>query len=136
MTGCPHCGSPNPISPALRQWLLSGERGVSSEAIVSHLTGIPIGRRHSMSPPSDPSDLRRCRLMLEAVPELAPRIGEMATVSKQWAAIAAVWDDVCRTMDEECPDWRRGGPCPRTWALMSTAIYGSPPRHLRFEADR
>lgn len=128
MTGCPTCGAPSAVSPELREWLLRGERGVSSEAIASHMTGIPFGGR-SMSPPSDPSDLRRCRLLLERVPEFAPRVNEMATVGKGWAAIIAIWNDLCRTMDEESPYWRdMRGKAPKTYEMMSMALYGEPPR--------
>lgn len=104
------------------EWLRRGERGVSSEAIFSHLTGVPIGARW-MHPPSDPDDLRRCRLLLAQVPEFAARIGEMAGVSDQWARLVARWDELCALMDEEAPGMR--GAAPRTFDLMQYLVYGT-----------
>lgn len=95
------------ISEDLLNWLAKGERGLSSESIVQHLTGFPaLGAHWGMSTPMDASDLRRCILLLEQVPELAPRIGEMAAVSGQWAEIVEVWHELLDAMNEDCPTWR------------------------------
>lgn len=94
--------------PGLTLWLASGERGTSSETIVQTLTGIPaLGRDTDRgSPPLDPADLRRCRLLLEAVPSLVPLLPKMAAASKDWAGLIAHWAEICALMDEEVPDWR------------------------------
>lgn len=98
---------PMTISADLLNWLAKGEHGLSSETIVQHLTGFPaLGAHWGMSTPQDASDLRRCLLLLEQVPELAPRIGEMATVSGQWAEIVEVWELMRTTLEGECPTWR------------------------------
>lgn len=68
----------NGLSEQASDWLLRGERGSSSEAMFAVLTGLSKGNERAY--PSDPDDLRRCRLLLEHVPELAPRIGAMAKV--------------------------------------------------------
>lgn len=80
-------------------WLEHGERGVSSEAIFSHLTGVPLCSR--LSPPYDTGDLRRCRRLLAAVPEFAARLGEMRNVSPQWNALVERWDELCALADSE-----------------------------------
>jgi hypothetical protein len=103
---CPHCAAPLVVSPTVREWLLNGERGISSEAILTHLTGLPILRWTSMSPPSDAHDVRRCRLLLEAVPELVPNFDRMREVNKYWAAVVDAWPDICLAMDLEWPQWR------------------------------
>jgi hypothetical protein len=95
-------------------WLAHGERGVSSEAIFSYLTGGPINGR--LSPPYDTGDLRRCRRLLHAVPEFAARIGEMRNVSSQWAALVDRWDELCALMDENPSD---------AYALMCELIDGT-----------
>lgn len=97
------------------EWLRTGERGISSEAIFSHLTGIPIGG-HRLDPPSDPSDLRRCRLLLHAVPAFRARLRKMAEISPAWAALVARWDELCALMDAETPGM--SGRAPKTFALM------------------
>jgi hypothetical protein len=71
----------------------------------------------------DPDDLRRCRLLLEQVPELTPRLGEMATVSRVWEVLVARWDEICATMDGECPDWRTSnGSAPGTFSMMEECV--------------
>lgn len=95
------------LSDAASAWLAAGERGMSSDAIFHQLTGINTGAQ--LDHPSDPADLRRCRLLLEAVPEFATRFkAVMATVSPHWAALVEAWDSLCETMDGEAPDWRKG----------------------------
>lgn len=100
-------------------WLRHGERGISSEAIFAHLTGVPVGNM-GMSPPYDASDLRRCRLLLAAVPEFAARIDEMAQVSPQWARLVERWDEVCALMDAEAGT----GTTRKTYALIQSLLYG------------
>lgn len=111
--------SPSSLPAGAADWLRSGERGISSEAIFSHLTGIPVSGRWGLQPPSDPDDLRRCRLLLEAVPAFAAELHRMAEVSEEWAALVARWDELCATMDREAPEWRAGmGRAPETYAIM------------------
>lgn len=105
-------------------WLASGERGLSSETIFQHLTGIKVMKGHWESrypiTPSDPADLRRCRLLLEQVPELEPQFRErMASASKEWTALVREWDAICETMDKEAPEWRtKGQSAPKTYQAM------------------
>jgi hypothetical protein len=105
-------------------WLARGERGISSEAIFSKMTGVPVSsdRHYDWSIPLDPSDLRRCRLLLEAVPEWQSRLHEMTDVSTGWAEMVKVWPELCATLDEEVPHWRRGnGTAPCTYRMMREA---------------
>lgn len=80
-------------------WLAHGERGASSEAIFSYLTGIPLSTRYCY--PHDSGDLRRCRRLLKAVPQFEARIGEMRNVSPQWAALVDHWGELCDLADED-----------------------------------
>ncbi len=123
-----------PDAPAgALQWLAFGERGMSSEALFLRLTGISPGRpsrcefdeRDRTAHPYDPDDLRRCRLMLEAVPAARARLQEAAELSPAWAALVAIWPELEATMDGETPDWRDpkcGGTAPATYQLMKRAI--------------
>ena len=111
----------NPVlSPDAAAWLASGERGVSSNTMFEYLTGVKATRGWGRSHPHDPGDFRRCRLLLERVPELVPLLPRMAEVSPVWAALVAGWDSLCATMDAECPYWRtgRGGSAPKTYEMM------------------
>lgn len=91
-------------------WLAWGERGKSSEAIFQRMSGVlaPRGDTENKSYPRDAADLARCRKLLEAVPEFAPRIGVMADVSLEWSYLVEQWDELASMMDAEAPDWRLG----------------------------
>ena len=112
------------ISEAATKWLAGGQRGISSETIFTHLTGIDALGDWRKDHPHDSADFRRCRLLLEQVPELVPLFPRMAEVSPQWAALVEQWDTICATMDEEAPAWRegRGQRCPKTYDLIKQAI--------------
>lgn len=117
------------LTPAMLHWLNSGERGLSSDAIFMHLTGFPAngGRTWAINYPSDPDDLRRCILLLEQVPEFAPRISEMSFVSPVWAALSSQWDLLVQELKEEAAafpgGWKgRHWSCPRTYEHMRLLI--------------
>lgn len=111
------------LSEAATKWLASGERGVSSDTLFTHLTGIDALRGWRKDHPYDPADLRRCRLLLEQVPELVSEFPRMAKVSKAWAALVREWDTICATMDEEAPNWRtKGERAAKTYELIKQAI--------------
>ena len=104
----------------LLDWLANGERGISSDTIVQHLTGIKTLDRWDQDIPYDPADLRRCRLLLERVPALKDRFAAMASCSAAWERFVEKWEELCALMDEECPDWRDGnGSAERTYEMMA-----------------
>lgn len=113
-------------SDALILWLANGERGRSSNTMVTHLTGINALGNSSPSPPLDHYDLRRCRLLVERVPEIAERFPRMARLTPEWAALVFEWDGLCKQMDEECPEWRER--ClfvPKTYDTLQRTLYGA-----------
>lgn len=112
------------LSQAAVRWLASGERGVSSNTIFQWLTGIDALSGERMYHPYDPTDFRRCRLLLEQVPELQPHFYRMREVSQQWSNLVDQWGAICAAMDEEVPDWRdgRGGIAKKTYDLIKAAI--------------
>lgn len=82
------------------EWLANGKRGLSSEAIVEHLTGIPVGgrayapRRGRLDHPCDAGDLRRCVELLDRVPEARESLDKMRTASAAWAVLVDHWDEL------------------------------------------
>ena len=113
------------LSEAATMWLAHGERGISSETMFTHLTGVNALRGDRKDHPYDPDDFRRCRLLLEAVPDLQPLLPKMADVSPAWAGLVEAWANICATMDRETPNWRnpkRGDRAPLTYQLIKTAI--------------
>lgn len=78
--------------PGLVEWLVGGQRGASSNALVEFLvdrsaTGFP-------SWPADSSDLRRCEMLLRAVTTLRPLLPMAAGLSVEWGALIDDWDDL------------------------------------------
>lgn len=115
------------LDPVAAEWLATGEHGMSSATIFYRLTGVrPNILRDDDDPvshPFDPDDLRRCRLLLEQAPSLQARLGEMRVASPIWAALVDAWDDLCATMDAECPQWRGGrGIARETYSKMAALL--------------
>jgi hypothetical protein len=103
------------MTPELTQWLINGERGLSSTAMVAHITG----NGGDASYPIDPADLRRCRLLVESVPLVRFSLHKMSDCSPTWARIVGAWVELCNLMDAEAPDWRQGkGAAPQTYELL------------------
>jgi hypothetical protein len=92
------------ISAAAKRWLEQGERGLSSETMFTRFTGIELdGNRDA---PADGDDFRRCRLLLEQVPEFQAQLHLMKDVSKEWHGLVDCWLELCDVMDDEAPAWR------------------------------
>ncbi len=91
------------ISENANKWLEKGQRGISSEAIFSKLTGLNIVGHWGYCPPSDPSDLVRCELLLRQVPEFRERMNEVAEMSAQWKALVDNWDELVQLLESEVP---------------------------------
>jgi hypothetical protein len=101
-------------------WLANGERGTSSNTIFTHLSGMDCVGRWGGSHPLDPGDFRRCRLLLDQVPEFQARINELRTISPVWDRLVSSWMLLCDTMDAEFSTWREAGrgSCPKTFKFM------------------
>lgn len=113
-------------SPETIEWLACGERGLSSEAIFTHTTGMEardVYYRNRFEHPLDPDDLRRCVRLLEAVPECRDHFNRMAECSQSWAELVKVWGKLVESLDAEAPGWRDGerGNAPKTYDMMQVA---------------
>ncbi|MEV0247929.1 hypothetical protein AB0H76_15155 [Nocardia sp. NPDC050712] len=97
LEGAQKPGAAMPLS-VFRDWLESGSRGLSSNAIVRALTGhsaLP-GKRvfAGTDAPGDAGDFWRCEELLRAVPEAREHLAVMAHVSPEWAALVPAWDEL------------------------------------------
>lgn len=92
------------LSDDAKQWLENGERGLSSETMFTRFTGISLDGDNDA--PSDGDDFRRCRLLLEQVPEFQAKLPLMKDVSAEWHSLVGCWSQLCDVMDEEAPSWR------------------------------
>lgn len=107
----------------LVRWLAGGQRGVSSNTMAQHLTGLPaLGGWHG-DHPHDPDDMTRCRRLLEEVPRLQAEFSRMASCSGPWAQLVQHWQELCELMDTEAPRWREArGSAPKTYKRMRELI--------------
>ena len=94
---------------ALLNWLANGERGVSSNTMVTILAGVDALGTWSQYHPLDPDDFRRCCLLLKAVPILRLKLEKMRGVSDEWATLVDHWEELETMLAEECGSW----PVPR-----------------------
>lgn len=72
--------------PGLLEWLAHGNRGLSANAIVDVVCGIPCGRPVAFCLPLDRDDDKRCLSLLRCVPSIVPHLGHMSRMSQDWAA--------------------------------------------------
>ena len=114
-------GADASIEQRAAAWLRDGRVGMSSRAIHDHMLGLK--PKEGWNHPLDPSDLNRCLLLLELIPEWKRRITEMARRSPQWAGLVANWMEIVSTfIDEAGLDWCKAKSAPRTYALMKQAL--------------
>lgn len=87
-------------------WLASGERGAAANTVFTYLTGIYTSKSEAHSHPYDPSDWRRCQLLIETVPEVAQGFEKMAALSEEWRMLVQAWPLILEKMESEVPEWR------------------------------
>lgn len=120
--------------PGLMSWLASGRRGISSNSIVQHLTGLETLRDgRGIDIPHDPDDLDRCLQLLEAVPLLRVMLPGMATASPVWAALIERWAEIeASHLEEVGLRWTKAKRAPKTYDLMRSVI--DPAREAMYAA--
>jgi hypothetical protein len=94
------------IPETAQEWLLKGDRGISSETIFGAITGLWINQRKY--PPSDPSDFYRCYKLLKQVPEWKGELSKVAELSKTWKNVIENWDELTELLEEQI-EWRDKG---------------------------
>lgn len=107
------------INENVNNWLKYGDRGTSSEAIVTVLTGVNIvniAPKGRLRAPCDPSDFGRCLGLLHAVPEFRDRLAEMMPRSPKWATIVYHWVEL-EELYNECI-FEKLSRCPKLYDRM------------------
>lgn len=106
------------VSDAALAWLIDGQRGKSSDSMFGLFTGVK-AMQHG-DHPYDPADFRRCRLLIEQVPEFKDKLPLLAGLSDVWGGLVSQWDVLCALMDKESPEWRKAfGAAPELRKAMS-----------------
>lgn len=102
------------VNKLVMNWLLNGERGSSSETIVSKMEGVPILSWRKDVHPSDPSDFNRCVKLLDEVPEYKQRLDEMRGVSQVWNELVDHWSE----LEQMLVDALKEGSAPEMYKKM------------------
>lgn len=92
---------------AKQLWLATGLRCPASNAVFTYCSGEDAMDGQEDRPPRTVADLRRIRLLLEAVPDLKSCLPRVANLSREWAELVSFWDDICMMHDLEDPHWRK-----------------------------
>ena len=115
-------GASEPMSKRILQWLAGGRRGRSSEAMALVALDVKIApgtEADRTAHPYDPDDFNRCLILLKQAPEVRESFPQIATLSREWKALIARWDEIEKLFLEEAGyDWSRAKTAPRTYALM------------------
>jgi hypothetical protein len=104
----------------LERWLLHGDRGTSSNAMVevfeNYPKGLLIGAFGARFPthPHDPSDFNRCYELLEAVPGYREQLYKMSSKSAEWETLVEHWSELEEMLLEE----RKTGSSPKLYKRM------------------
>ena len=96
------------MNERVKQWLISGDRGLSSNAILEVMEGFPLGSitgHHNAPYPHDGCDFRRCHMLLELAPEYKARLGEMRRLNSAWSNLVDRWDEL--TLLLEAGEYKR-----------------------------
>lgn len=103
-------------------WAAFGEQGISSRTIFAVMTGAMAYEDAfprdwaRFDVPHDPSDFRRCYLLLKLIPEWRERLGEMAQAFYKWLPFVERWDEMTALYELERENPK--GMCPKLYELM------------------
>ena len=107
---------------SITNWLINGERGVSSNAIAEAAFGNRTETR--LCHPLDPADLRRCLLLLRECPEARRGIQKLAELYPQWERLEANWERLERYLISEIgAELPARGRAPKTYELMQSLLH-------------
>ncbi len=85
-------------------WRNKGEHGTSSELmyrfISSGYRNLGSSSQYENIHPSDPSDFRRCYILIKAIPEWRENLDLMKQISPTWSNIVDNWDKLCSMLEE------------------------------------
>lgn len=111
-----------PVEQRAMIWAAHGEGGVSSNTIFAVMTGtmqyekvFPRGWWR-FDVPHDPSDFRRCYLLLKLIPEWRERFEEMAEAFDKWRPFVDHWGEMTALYEQERENAK--GMCPKLYELM------------------
>lgn len=104
------------LSDKILKWSFTCNTGVSSETMACCAVGI---KRKRQSTPSDPSDLNRCLILVEQIPEIADYFEKISEISPRWKTVIDNWNKLRTTfIDEVGWNWSKSKEARKTYELM------------------
>lgn len=111
------------IKHKVLEWMATGRVGASSKAMALTACDLPNYGDY----PSDPDDLNRCLLMLEAIPEVRDHFEKIAAIGEVWGRLIERWTEIEAAFLEEVGlNWSKANSAPKTYALMKEVIADEP----------
>lgn len=105
------------IQSKVLRWIATGRVGASSKAMAMAACDMPTDGAY----PSDPADLNRCLLMLEAVPEVRQQFAKVAAISRPWANFIENWEKLeAMFLEEVGLNWSKAQSAPKTYEFMKS----------------
>ncbi|WP_145586602.1 hypothetical protein [Yersinia kristensenii] len=103
------------------KWQTKDRVGISSATMAAVALGLDKNfYGNYFSPPSDPSDLRRCMFLIDEVPEIREYFPEIAKKVPRFAPIIDNWDELTALINREAS--RADNRAPETYALMEKLL--------------
>lgn len=101
------------------EWLLKGNTGVSSKAMLSVAMGVNAYKDH----PHDPSDFYRCLILVKKMPEIREHFNQIAKTNDGWRIVIDNWDLIKKTLIQEVGmPWKRDQSATKTYQLMKNLL--------------
>ncbi|MFK4705742.1 hypothetical protein ABIC83_002581 [Roseateles asaccharophilus] len=95
------------------KWLAGGDRCVASSTLFAAMYGVATRCTvQGRAAPSDASDFRLCRLMIESIPDARERLLGLQDIRARGyervkiLSVVKNWDALCAVMDADSPNWR------------------------------
>ena len=105
------------LSHDLLTWFANGSKGASSEAMAFAAAEVKMTGLENH--PFDPSDLNRCLLLLDQVPEVRNHFDKIGASSAVWKRFIDNWGELESTFLEEAGlNWSKDRSAPKTYELM------------------
>jgi hypothetical protein len=98
-------------------WRRRGDVGESSLTIWCTFMGRSIGGDGDYNPPHDPDDFRRCKKLLDLLPEWRRDLARVSARFRWMTPFVERWDEFDKLWAEESPK----GSCPKLYELMDVA---------------
>lgn len=116
------------IQTKVLNWIATGRVGSSSKTMAMAACGLPSSGDY----PSDPDDLNRCLLLLNAVPEVREHFGKIAALGVVWGRLIPRWAEIEALFLEEVGlNWSKAQSADKTYKLMK-AVIGQEPGVVHF----